>query len=71
MTEELRNILNQFANLIERWNAKEILNEGELIDQTRRLAATLRAALSKPQPEQKTIEQGISEEEKKTPEEGK
>lgn len=71
MTDELKNIFDQFANLIERWNAKEIPNEGELIDQTRRLAATLRAALAKPQPEQTTIDDGKFETPEKTPEEGK
>lgn len=55
MNAELKTILDQFSNLIERWNAKEIPNEAELITETKALNVKLTQELAKPQAEQKKI----------------
>lgn len=55
MTNELKNLFDQFSNLIARWNAEEVPNEKELLSETIALTAKLRVELRKPQPEQKTI----------------
>ena len=56
MTSELKNLLDQFSNLINKWNAEEIPNQEELLTETRNLVAKLRAELKNPQPEQAKIE---------------
>ena len=55
MTEELKNIFDQFSNLIERWNNKDIPNQEELLTETRNLTAKLTAELRNPQSEQTQI----------------
>lgn len=56
MNAELKTVLDQFANLIERWNAEEIPNEEELLTETKKLAVALNVELAKPQKEQAKIE---------------
>lgn len=56
MTTELKNLFDQFSNLIQRWNAEEIPNEQELLTETRNLTTKLREELRKAQNGQKTID---------------
>lgn len=55
MNAEFKTILDQFSNLIERWNAKEIPNQAELVEETRNLNAKLTTELRNPQKEQTSI----------------
>jgi len=56
MTEELKSIFNQFADLIDRWNKEDIANEGDLLAETKVLNAKLKEELMKPEPKQQTID---------------
>lgn len=55
MNAELKTILDQFSNLIARWNAKEIPNQEELVTETKALNAKLTEELRKPQAEQTKV----------------
>lgn len=57
MNAELKTVLEQLANLIERWNNKDIPNEEELLAETKKLAVAFNVALAKPNKEQAKIEQ--------------
>lgn len=57
MNAELKTVLDQFSNLISRWNSKEIPNEEEMLTETKKLAVALNVALAKPNKEQTKIEQ--------------
>lgn len=55
MSPELKVIFDQFANLIERWNCKDIPNYEELLAETIKLNANLTRELRKPRKEQTKI----------------